>query len=227
MRILSSVAPSWTPRISYADRPSVVAEFRIRNAMVIKTGESATVEEEEQRMRGSNTLLVLLAAEARRDDDKTVPAGLSAQVLKKESRLELTGLVRLSVSSNKFGADISSDWFMYNSSSGMVLWKGSLRTNELVRFGAAQNLIFAAGASNMHLRRQKVFWFSGMGHKIWVVRARSQRDAPLTRFDSADLVMSVMHSDPANGADDVFGAELPRAKTSLEHEMKLQRGSSR
>eukprot|EP00968_Pinguiococcus_pyrenoidosus_P003017 scaffold179_cov247-Pinguiococcus_pyrenoidosus.AAC.8 len=90
MRILSSVAPSWTPRISYADRPSVVAEFRIRNAMVIKTGESARVSrEEEQRVRGSNTLLGLRAAEARRDDDKTGPAGLSAQVLKKESRLEL------------------------------------------------------------------------------------------------------------------------------------------
>eukprot|EP00968_Pinguiococcus_pyrenoidosus_P019729 scaffold2179_cov134-Pinguiococcus_pyrenoidosus.AAC.1 len=51
VRILSSVAPSWTPRISYADCPSVVAEFLTRNAMVCERGESARVEEEEQRVR--------------------------------------------------------------------------------------------------------------------------------------------------------------------------------
>eukprot|EP00968_Pinguiococcus_pyrenoidosus_P003016 scaffold179_cov247-Pinguiococcus_pyrenoidosus.AAC.7 len=69
----------------------------------------------------------------------------------------------------------------------MVLSKGSLRTNELVRFGAAQNLIFAAGASNMHLRRQNVFWLSGMGHERWVVGGRLYGDTPPSRFDSADL----------------------------------------
>eukprot|EP00968_Pinguiococcus_pyrenoidosus_P025676 scaffold6656_cov149-Pinguiococcus_pyrenoidosus.AAC.3 len=49
----------------------------------------------------------------------------------------------------------------------------------------------------------------------------------LARASYLDLARSVMHSDPANGEDDVFGAELPRAKTSLEHEMKLRRGTKR
>eukprot|EP00968_Pinguiococcus_pyrenoidosus_P021290 scaffold2738_cov314-Pinguiococcus_pyrenoidosus.AAC.3 len=91
--------------------------------------------------------------------------------------------------------------------------------------GRMSCLTIATEANKGRLRRQKVFWFSGIGlhqitlvgHKIWVVGGRSQIDAPLTRLDSADLASSLMQSDPAKGADDVFGAETPRPKTSLEH----------
>eukprot|EP00968_Pinguiococcus_pyrenoidosus_P023469 scaffold3808_cov222-Pinguiococcus_pyrenoidosus.AAC.13 len=121
VRILSSVAPSWSPRISYADCPSVVAEFLTRNAMLCERGESARVEEEEQRMRGSNILLVVPAAAAQGAMVMKHTGGPIFSSLKERetSRADGIGSIK-SVSSTKTYGQGNANWFTYNSSSGMM-----------------------------------------------------------------------------------------------------------
>eukprot|EP00968_Pinguiococcus_pyrenoidosus_P024336 scaffold4598_cov229-Pinguiococcus_pyrenoidosus.AAC.2 len=181
-------------------------------------GESARVSrEEEQRMRESNILLVLAAEAHRARVNVQHTSGLIGSSKKKEiTRAAAIGLIRriFQESRSRYQLLIGLDRILLPEGCsrkvrcGRMSWRGL----EPLRIW-----------STPQKRIRRIF-----ADRRWVVRGRSKRDAPPSCFDSADLARSVMHSDPAaHGADDVFGAEPPRAKTSLEHEMKLQRGPKR